>query len=434
MMYPIVWNLIELKDEIEGKTLNKFLPYHSSTDQKQTIFNYLSSFPWNSTADMQEFNCNAFLAQYGDCIVSPFLEAFGVGEEVPEYQKSRIAAYIKARFKAKWDRLWGVYTSNVDPLSTVNLSTSESGLETRSHGESGTDTTTYNTVDAKAGADTTTYGKVESNSGTDTTTYGKREDTVLGSTNARTYAGSYSDATSGSDSGHVTRSGSQADAESGATAENTRHEGTRITSVQHSGTISDAGTSSGTDSVWGFNSPNSVPSTATSASDGNTRTLNNTDSTTDSPSLTDSSTTTHGKTTTTTFNNVKDETANTISSTTTRTYTNHVITDTKSGTDSVSNSGTDRLEHGKRVTASGSDSKQTNVTDTHTGTDTVQHTSTVTDSIDKSRNSITTGYSLRRLADKIELIDKLFNDPAYMGFFETVYADIASLLTINVFM
>ncbi len=434
MMYPIVWNLTELKDEIEGKTLHKLLPYHSSTDQKQTIFNHLLSFPWNSTADMQEFNCNAFLAQYGDCIASPFLETFGVGEEVPEYQKPRIAAYIETRFKAKWDRLWGVYTSTIDPLSTVNLTVGESGLETRSHEESDTNTTTYNTTDNKSGADATIYGKVETNSGTDTTTYGKTEETVLGTRNARSYAGSYADATSGTDSGHVTRTGSQADAESGTTAENARHEGTRITSVQHSGTISDASTSSGTDSVWGFNSTNSVPSTTTSASDGNTRTLNNTDSTTDNPSLTDSSTTTHGKTTTTTFNNVKDESASTVSSMTTRTYNDHVVTDQKSGTDSVSNSGSDTLQHGKKVTASGSDSKTTNITDTHTGTDTVQRTSNVYGSIEKSHDSTTTGYNFRRLTDKIELIEKLFNDPAYMGFFETVYADIASLLTINVFV
>lgn len=401
-----------------------------------SVFNFMTGFDWNPDFDSSFALYSMFQSKYGTLIISPLTEQFLSDETqvLTVESSSRLASVLKFKYQTKWNRLWSSYTSELDPLATTNLTSAESGLETRSHSESSTDTTTYNTSQSHTGTDAMEYGRNENQSGTDTTTFGKKEETAYNSKNSRSFLGSYSDKVEGEDSGSNIRTGNQKESEGGNTKETVDRSGTNTVEVEHTGDVTDAGTSTGTDSVWGFNSSESIPSSASSASDGNKRSFNNSDKTTEKPLLKDTTDILHGKTSTTEYNNVKDELKSTTKTTTTRSYTDHSIEDTKSGKDTISNSGNDKTEYGKKLAYTGTDTRRKNLTDEKTGNDKLEREASNSDRIERSNNSTQTGFNIRRLTDKLELIDRLFNDPAYMGFFDTVLSDVAFELTCQVFV
>lgn len=197
----------------------------------------------------------------------------------------------------------------------------------------------------------------------------------------------------GSDTTTSTRTGSMTSADTGSTTDNHKETGQRIETLAHTGSIADQGNANGSEFSFGFNTTGDTGNLVNkdTTTDGNTRTFTNTDTTTITPFSDIEDKRTHGKTTTDTYNNLKDETKIDYNSTIEK-------NDKRDGTRDNTND----------VTVGETSSNQSEIT-----------------------KSIK-GYDMRRFDKTKSLID-LFAQPDIFPFFETVYADIDSVLCIPLF-
>lgn len=197
----------------------------------------------------------------------------------------------------------------------------------------------------------------------------------------------------GSDTTTSTRTGSMTSADTGSTTDNHKETGQRIETLAHTGSIADQGNANGSEFSFGFNTTGDTGNLVNkdTTTDGNIRTFTNTDTTTITPFSDIEDKRTHGKTTTDTYNNLKDET---------------------------------KIDYNSTIEKN----------DKRDGTRDNTNDVTVGETSSNQRMSIKTikGYDMRRFDKTKSLID-LFAQPEIFPFFETVYADVDSVLCIPVF-
>lgn len=364
----------------------------------------LSFNPNETTSNYLDFD---YFGNYsGDKIASKLIHRLWdeTKSELPNTAINKLAGAIRARFTSKWETLWGEYSSpwfkNVD-LEEISSETGTSSENTSTN------------IDDKTTTD-------KSNSKTDTLEHNTKDVESTTNTQERTHSGGYKDVTSGTDSSTVTRTGSVDTTESGNTSQSENQTGTRETTTSHSGTVSDTGSTDGLSSNFGFNTVGNEgnPYQSEKATDSNTRTFGNADTTTETPNLTASTTGTRTNTKSEAYKNVSDAQSGTLSNTTERTYNNDKESDTGSGNRNITRTGTDT----RTITDIGSDINIRKGTTTGT----------------KSGNSLLTttnrlvGIDYRR-QNKVEMLIQLFTNPNIFPFFEIVYGDIDSILAVPIF-
>lgn len=338
------------------------------------IFEYLADLPY---IEPESNNIEYLYNRSGDKIPSPLVTRLADGDTLTSVSLQSLARIILTRYRYKWNRIWDDYSSSNPLWNTLDI--------TEVTADNGTSSDTTN--------DTSTLVK----SNTTELTKGTADTTVL--------SGSHDDTTTASDSSVSTRSGSTTEAEGGSTLESKTQTGESVTRTQHEGTIGDVTSSAGNSSVWGFNSVNAVKAREEQTSDGSVRTYDNADTTTETPAVEDNRVIAHGRTNTTSYNGLTDGISSNTAGTTTRTFNDETSATTHTGTDRTARSGTDT--ENRETTKSGTTSS--------------------------TRNSRTTGYNIRHLSDKTELLKLLYTDPFFSDFWEVVYRDIDSVLTCSIF-
>jgi len=390
----------------------------------RSIFEQMVGEDWNPDSDSATDLNIMFISEYGDRIASEFTNSY-LSMNEGEFTDATFVLFcraIKRRYAFKWEGLFEQYSEADSAFNTISITRRLNDTK-RDTGTVGTVTDATNTrtndLTDKLTRDTTdaetrNFTKGTSNSGTDTTT--------------KVLTGGHTDTTDGTDTSSTTRSGSSAVTDSGTTRVADTHTGTKTTEIEREGSINDEAISSGTDSTWGFNSTVAVPSAQSNGTDTNARTTADSGTTTETPNLSDSSTTTHGKVSTTSYSGLKDELKGETKGTVGRVYNNetdtttvvhgHSISNTDNGTGSIKHTGTDTTTKEGTVT----DDKDMTVTETRNLTNTQELTET------------TTGYNIRRLADKKDMYDYLITSPLFADFYSIIFYDIASLITNEVFI
>ncbi len=339
------------------------------------IFTYLADFPFIEPA----YNNPEYLYnRSGDKVPSPLVTRLADGDTLTQVSLQSLANIIKMRFRFKWNRLWETYTDSNPLWNTLSITESQ--------------------TDSGVTSDTTTDTSYLSRSSAESKSRDTTDTTVL--------TGGHSDTSTASDTSTSTRTGSMLEAEGGSTIEAKTTSGQTVTNTQHSGTIGDTKSSGGETSRWGFNSTVPVNVTAETSADGNLRTFGNSDVTTDSPNVGENKITAHGKTNTTSYNNIQDGVNSNTAGTTKREYNSETSTTSRTGSD----------------TTTKSDSGSTNRNATKSGTSYL------------SRSTETSGFNIRHLSDKTEIIKLLFTDPSFSDFWEVIYSDIDDVLTCPIFV
>lgn len=408
-----------------------------------SVFNHLHDFVWNpDEISALDFHL-MFIGEYGDRIISDTADRCvdsSIGK-FTENSATALARMIERRYKVKWEGLYQQYSNLTGIMNTVSLSTSrqrttdsDTSTQTTSSGNTFRET---NAVTAKSRSRDVADNINLSDSGTAvrTASTDDSDKSTMSETSVKT--GGYSDTEKSTTSDTNIRSGSMATKDSGTTAESSMHEGTKTTRTDRTGSTADTIESKGTDSIFGFNSANAVPSTTNVATDTTSRATTDSGTTTESPSLRDSTTTSHGKTTTTDYTNLTDAASGVVDSTTTRKYDNEtdtnsktaVRTASKSDKESSTNTKTSNTDRTMKEGEISSDSKSG--IDKSDTSSTGSSNTTGSESIDEIET--TTGYNIRRLADKKEMYDFMMSSPLFADFFEIVFSDIAKILTVEVF-
>lgn len=423
--------------EIENKRIRVVMTNDVS------VFNHLHDFDWNpDEISALDFHL-MFIGEYGNRIISDTAAQWvsGTSGKFTENSATVLARMIERRYKLKWEGLYQQYSNLTGIMNTVSLFTSRqrvtdnsSETETTSSGNTSRET---NAISSQSRSRDVTDNTNLSDSGTAvrTATTDDSEKSATSETSVKT--GGYSDTEKSTTSDTNIRSGSMATKDSGTTAESSVHEGTKTTRIDRTGSTADTTESKGTDSIFGFNSINAVPSTTNAATDTTSRATTDSGTTTESPSLRDSTTTSHGKTTTTDYTNLTDAASGVIDSTTTRKYDNETDTNSKTAVRTVSKSDKESSTNTKTSNTDRTMKEGEISSDSKSGIDKLDTSSTGSsnttgsESIDETET--TTGYNIRRLADKKEMYDFMMSSPLFADFFEIVFSDIAKILTVEVF-
>lgn len=318
------------------------------------IFNNMTDLTFNpdvETAGYLDFDY--FGNRSGDKVASKLIHQLAADDGTLDNTSIlKLAGILKVRYQRKWEQLWNAYAIQpwFDNIAIVEVGTQN-----------------------------------------DTTEEEKTTEGEFSETNSRTSTGT--DAKTGTDTNTSIKSGSIQSSDSGTTSIRSSETGNKQTATSHTGTISDSGSSSGSGFSFGFNTTGNDGNLTEkeTGSDSNTRTLANTDTTTETPNLITDDVTTHGKVSTDSFNNLQDQTSTLFGSTVTQ---NRSISGTRANTNSV--------------------------------------TSNKNGSLSRSNRNSVTGYDFRR-QDKIKNLIELFENPNLFPFFEIVFEDVDDILCIPVF-
>lgn len=339
------------------------------------VFDYLTSMVF---IEPEHNNIEYLYNRSGDKLPSPLVSRLADDDTLTQVSLQSLARIILARFRYKWQRIWDEYSSSNPLWNTLDITETKSGTE--------------------ASSDVTNDSSYLSRSNSKEYEKGTIDTTIL--------TGSHEDVTAASDTSTSTRSGSVSEAEGGSTTEVKSTSGQSVSRTQHEGTIGDVSSTAGNTSIWGFNSAVAVKQTAENASDGSVRTYDNTDTTTEEPAMQDTRAVAHGRTNTTSYDNYKDGISSNTTGSTTRKFNDETSTTTHSGSDTTSTIGS---ETGNKSSSKSGTSYS-------------------------SMSTHTTGFDIRYLRDKTEMLKLLYTDPSFNNFWEVIYSDIDEVLTCPIFV
>ena len=125
--------------------LNKAFNY--TPTENKGIFYYLAQLqdidlPWGELAITSQLDYYYHLNHSGGKNVSPLIDSFLYEDEIPPENLSDIASIIYSLFGQTWERLWGVYVAEYNPINNYDMTESEG--EARHIGYGRTDTRTDN--------------------------------------------------------------------------------------------------------------------------------------------------------------------------------------------------------------------------------------------------------------------------------------------------
>ena len=102
----------------------------------------------------------------GSKFISPLLYNFiDTDGEITTAGKEAVSSAIKARYYQKWNHLWGVYSTQYNPLDTYNLTETNERDLTRGEDESGSMVHGHVITDGGTDTTTTTHGHVVTDTG-----------------------------------------------------------------------------------------------------------------------------------------------------------------------------------------------------------------------------------------------------------------------------
>lgn len=378
------------------------------------IFNYLLSFSWNSSPDIHfALNSEYYYNRSGRKLASPLVLRMLDDESGTLVTKDleRLALIITARYSAKWNKLWAEYVSEVGLFDNLNVT------QKLNHGH---------TIHEEGDRDLTKSGEESSTrKGTET----RDESYPETRKSTRMITGAYTDTTNMSN----TRTGtheileSYPEARKSSKAITGSYKDTDTTANTRTGkeTVTDKGDTSTT--AFGFNSSTGVKvqKVGPDTSSGTTTETDYGEGVKD----------TRSGDVTRSYTDYKEEVTESGQTKTATSYGADGLKDSQSGgvTRTYNNYKDEVEETGKRRTeisygtagivdkisfADRKDSNHIDVTTGHTGIDT----------------TTITGYNIRRLSDKINVLTAMYENPLINNFFEIVYRDIDDILTCPIFM
>lgn len=378
------------------------------------IFNYLLSFSWNSSPDIHfALNSEYYYNRSGRKLASPLVLRMLDDESGTLVTKDleRLALIITTRYSYKWNKLWAEYASEVGLYDNLNIT------QELNHGHS---------VHEEGDRDLTKSGEESvTRKGTET----RDESFPELRKSIRSITGAYTDTTNMSN----TRTGTQEILESYPEARKSLkaitggYKDTDTTANTRTGkeTVTDKGDTSTT--AFGFNSSAGVKIQKV----GPDLAAGTTTETDYGEGVKD----TRSGDVTRSYNDYKEEVTESGQTKTATSYGANGLKDSQSGgvTRRYDNFKDEVEETGKRRTeikygdngiidsttfANRKDANHIDVTTDHSGIDT----------------TTITGYNIRRLSDKIDVLSAMYENPILNNFFEIVYRDIDEILTCPIFM
>lgn len=372
------------------------------------VFTYLQTLEY---IDPASNNLEYLYNRSGDKVPSPLVSRLADGDVLDSESLARLGTIIRLRYANKWDKLWADYASQSGLFNNIDVTT----------------TTTYGKAVSKSGTDTLTKSGTETSRRTGTET--REESYPQARKSTREISGGYTDTRAITN----VRTGAENTTESYPTARTSTksitggYADTDSTSSTRTGkeTVTDKGDTSTTS--YGFNSSSGVK-TQKVGPDTSSGTTTETDY---GSGIKD----TRAGAITRAYNQYQEATTESGSRQLSTTYGESGLSDAESGNvnrvynnykDEVTESGSKRTE-----TSYGSsgmvdeqsfnnrqDSRSMSSTDTSSGSDTVRES----------------GYNIRRLSDKLNILTAMYENPLLNNFYEIVYRDIDEVLTIPIFI
>lgn len=342
------------------------------------IFTDLQSFdvPWKNLGISSYLNFGYYQNSARKTVSPLVVDVCNNIAPLTQEQRSLLAGTIYNIYSKKWERLWGIYQTEYDPLQNYLIEEDET---INTSGSSTTDNT---------GTQTTVIDTDTTNTGTDTVVV---DDTITNT---------------GTDTHNISKSTSDGGNESVRRINERRNTGTNTivtdSDSSNTGTVTTEGTSSTLDGVFGFNSANSVGSDTRDVDADSTRT---------------------------------DNLASTVDTTETNTQN---LTEAVDGTDTRTRALTHTETNSDTNTKNLTTDQDTTQTETKNLASTVDTTNTRTDNL--TRESEEQTESVRSLSKSGNIgfntpQEMLFSDLELWqwNFFKSVFDDIDSILTIPIY-
>lgn len=372
------------------------------------VFTYLQTLEY---IDPASNNLEYLYNRSGDKVPSPLVSRLADGDVLDSESLARLGTIIRLRYANKWDKLWADYASQSGLFNNIDVTT----------------TTTYGKAVSKSGTDTLTKSGTETSRRTGTET--REESYPQARKSTREISGGYTDTRAITN----VRTGAENTTESYPTARTSTksitggYADTDSTSSTRTGkeTVTDKGETATTS--YGFNSSSGVK-TQKVGPDTSSGTTTETDY---GSGIKD----TRSGAITRAYNQYQEATTESGSRQLSTTYGENGLSDAESGNvnrvynnykDEVTESGSKRTE-----TSYGSsgmvdeqsfnnrqDSRSTSASETNSGTD----------------STTQSGYNIRRLSDKLDILTAMYENPLLNNFYEIVYRDIDEVLTIPIFV
>lgn len=372
------------------------------------VFTYLQTLEY---IDPASNNLEYLYNRSGDKVPSPLVSRLADGDVLDSESLARLGTIIRLRYANKWDKLWADYASQSGLFNNIDVTT----------------TTTYGKAVSKSGTDTLTKSGTETSRRTGTET--REESYPQARKSTREISGGYTDTRAITN----VRTGAENTTESYPTARTSTksitggYADTDSTSSTRTGkeTVTDKGETATTS--FGFNSSSGVKTQKV----GPDTSAGITTETDYGSGIKD----TRSGAITRAYNQYQEATTESGSRQLSTTYGENGLSDAESGNvnrvynnykDEVTESGSKRTE-----TSYGSagivdeqsfnnrqDSRSMSSTDTSSGSDTVRES----------------GYNIRRLSDKLDILTAMYENPLLNNFYEIVYRDIDEVLTIPIFV
>lgn len=372
------------------------------------VFTYLQTLEY---IDPQSNNLEYLYNRSGDKVPSPLVSRLADGETLDSESLARLGTIIRLRYANKWDKLWADYVSQSGLFDNLNV----------------TSTTTYGKSTSRTSTDTLTKSGTETSRRTGTETREESYPTARKST--REISGGYTDTRAITN----VRTGAENTTESYPTARiSTKsisggYADTDSTSSTRTGrqTVTDKGETATT--AYGFNSQSGVK-TQKVGPDTSAGTTTETDY---GSGLIDA----RSGAITRSYNQYQEATTESGSRQLSTTYGESGLSDAESGNvnrvynnyrDEVTESGTRRntMSYGndgmidEQSFNNRQDARSASASETNSGSDSTKQT----------------GYNIRRLSDKLDILTAMYENPLLNNFYEIVYRDIDEVLTIPIFV
>lgn len=372
------------------------------------VFTYLATLDY---IDPASNNLEYLYNRSGDKVPSPLVSRLADGDTLDSEALARLGAIIRLRYSNKWDKLWAEYASQSGLFNNIDLTT----------------TTTYGKAVSRTGTDTLSKTGTETSTRTGTET--REESYPQDRKSTRTISGGYTDTRAITN----TRTGTETSTESYPTARTSTkaitggYSDTDTTASVRTGkqTVTDKGETATTS--YGFNSSSGVK-TQKVGPDTSSGITTETDY---GEGLRD----TKSGAITRNYSQYQEATTESGSRQLATSYGENGIADAESGNvnrvydnykDETIESGTRRntLSYGnggivdQQSYDNRRDSRSTSSSETNSGTDSVR----------------SSGYNIRRLADKLDILTAMYENPLLNNFYEIVYRDIDEVLAMPIFV
>lgn len=372
------------------------------------VFTYLQTLEY---IDPESNNFEYLYNRSGDKVPSPLVSRLADGDVLDSESLVRLGTIIRLRYAKKWDKLWADYATQSGLFNNINVTT----------------TTTYGKAVSKSGTDTLTKSGTETSRRTGTET--REESYPQARKSTREISGGYTETRAITN----VRTGAENTTESYPTARTSTksitggYADTDSTSSTRTGkeTVTDKGDTSTTS--YGFNSSAGVKTQKVGPD-----TLSGTTTETDyGTGIKD----TRSGAITRAYNQYQEATTESGSRQLSTTYGENGLSDAESGNvnreynnykDEVTESGSKRTETSYGSNGMVDEQSFNNRQDSHSTS--TSETNSGADSI------IQSGYNIRRLSDKLDIITAMYENPLLNNFYEIVYRDIDEVLTIPIFV